>query len=385
MKGKTFGMIIALFAVFVMASPAVAVGFATVSYSASTISASNTITAEYAIIEYYKFNSGTDYSLVTGHAFSHGCLQYNESGSGNNKRYTIAAINDLVVSIPNLNLKIDKTGSYSLFKNITVSGGNVTVSNFKLYINNTEIQDGTTIQGNTYYPIKLKCDVSAYSSKTLPTMPTFNVSLNAQSLCSSTIVDTNNSFDFMSISEQVVNDMADENGATVKPGDTNPSYYDPDGGETYYLRPDNTSSEGEGVAGVYITSGDNTNNINSGNNDSYTTTLTIPNDKEYLIKVYIKPASLGYATGEVKVVLTEGNNDYESNDLYQAALIIGSAKTYYLFKSGINSLADVSSRGDATWMSPTTEPLTVFIDGSNSGMAFGSTEVRIELLFRDPA
>ena len=386
-------MAFALLAVATLMLPSLAVGYASAtSYTATTVCTGNTITAEYAVIEYYKFNNNSNYSLVTDNAFSHGCLQYTTSGSGNNIRYRIAAISDLVVSIPNLNLKIDKAGQYEISTEVTVSGGNVTVNNFRLFINNTEAPDGTVINGNTYYPIKLKCSVAAYdANRTAPVMPTFNVSVSAVSLCSSVIVNTNNSFDFMSISQQAVDDMAADNGATPQGTDTYPSYYDAESGERYYFVPDNSTTDG--VAGVYITSGDKSTNINGGNNDTFATTLTIPNDKMYLIKVYIKPAGgISTASGEIKVKLTEGEDDYESDDVSQSAFIAGSAKTYYLYKSG-NKLAqyDATDSGSTIpsnlWMSETTEQLELRVTGSStySGLFnWSNTEIKLELLFKDP-
>ena len=115
MKGKTLSVIFAVFAVSIMASSAVAVGFATTSFTATTTSASNSISADYFTAGIYNSDQTTVPTKLIDQE-----LHYTSSGGV----YTISSKNIGKVGIC---IKIDATNhtpsSYSVTGTWSVTNG----------------------------------------------------------------------------------------------------------------------------------------------------------------------------------------------------------------------------------------------------------------------
>lgn len=380
--GRNHSLLLALAiaSVAIMVAQPMAIGFASASYSATTVNTGNTISADYFIAGLYESDGVTPAdNLITG------TFNYATVSGGYAVNATDAGTEGVRI-ISNTGQHTG-AGSYTISGSWTVDSGDdpsygstITcyVGNAGTYTDNDSFvmyrsgdsSSSTSVTLSDISSLQLHFDLNLlYASA--PTGSVMTISITIVDNTHAMAVSGNNSLTLQSSS--AVNVISDANNAEVKPGDKNPSYSSTDEQGrpvTVYLV---ESERTDGNLGVNISSSDDGDSLveASGLANNFSASVNIPENTDYAIQITV--SSGGWALGTLDLTLRIGNNSYRGT-LYNNG-------TYFAYTptSGTR-LSLVEETSPNHWLNHSGKIILEF-----SGDAYslgGNVDIKLQLVFK---
>lgn len=388
--------------VFAMAAAVLAVAVVLISGNAYGLSSSvtasdNTVAADYISVDLYeRAGDGTaqstvfddTFTMVTTDCFAGKADVQTSSGWGATEYRITSATSVLsaddvyLAAISNqARLSLEATMQLTGTSNVSDVVYTITVGGQTVYSSKDGIS-GISIEPNTAHKVVLTADYTSCSyyaggQTAEPVFPTVVIRFIASSQSGdmdSTVQTANIKPVFTSA--EAAKAVADINNATVKEGDTHPSYTE-DNGETYYIVPDNDRTDGN--AGVFISGSDDSNDISDApflslTRNTFETTVEVPAEHNFVLELHIGGNWI-ISHAEITVTLTINGGVYQGT--------FGQNGTWYLSADeSSGSLLKSYTLEPNMWMGSHSE-ITVKLEGSTNAL-LSQAEIQAEIVIQSP-